>query len=137
MNKSIYRKTVILLAVFALCIVTAGCSESTMSISLSGDSAVVETTDDGARRLLTDEADVQKLTDAFALDYEEVSSFDEAQADYIIYIGSDLDTKLKDPEKYIPVMVLGNTAYLIQGDTVYKSVDEVDLTVLSEYCKDK
>lgn len=126
-------KITVVATVCILLLVAVGCSKATLNVAVSGDSVVVEYLDDGVRQLITEDDDVKILEDSFSGEYEEVSSFKEDRADYIFYFGNDMDIELNSPEEYVSYMVLDGIAYAIDGEKVYKSSKEVDLSVLDKY----
>ena len=124
-------RIIVLLCV--LCVIFTGCSSSTLSVGVSGDSVVVEYFDDGVRQLITDGDDVKSLQDVFSGEYEEVKNYKEDQCEYIFYFGNDLDLELQSSEEYVNYAVIDGRAYVIDGDKVYKSAKEIDLSILDKY----
>ena len=127
------RMRIITVLLCVVCVMFTGCSSSTLSVGVGGNSVVVEYFDDGVRQLITDEGDVKTLQDAFSGDYEEVKNFKEDQCEYIFYFGDDLDLELQSPEEYVNYAVIDGAAYVIDGDKVYKSAKEIDLSILDKY----
>ena len=125
--------TVLLLCI--ICVQFAGCSGSTLSVGAAGNSVVVEYIDDGVRQLITDEDDVKVLQDAFSGEYEEVKNFNKNEGEYIVYFGEDLDLELQNYEEYMNFAVFDGKSYAIDGNKVYKSVNEIDLSILDKYRK--
>ncbi len=88
------------------------------------------------RQLITDEDDVRALQESFSGDYEEEKKFKKNQGEYIVYFGDDLNLDLQNAEGYVNFLVIDGIAYAIDGNKVYKSKDEIDLSVLTKYRKD-
>lgn len=130
------KKTAAILLCIILCIILfVGCSDSTLSVGVSGDSVVVEYLDDGVRQLITDEDDVKALQESFSGDYEEDKNFSKDEGEYIVYFGNNLDLELQNPDDYVNYAVFDGKAYAEDGGRIYKSTEEIDLSVLDKYRK--
>lgn len=125
----------IIVLLWVLCVIFTGCSSSTLSVGVSGDSVVVEYFDDGVRQLITDGDDVKSLQDVFSGEYEEVKNFSKDEGEYIVYFGNNLDLELQKSKDYVNYAVFDGKAYAEDGGRIYKSTEEIDLSVLDKYRK--
>ncbi len=131
----IMRKRIVATLLCIICVLFVGCSDSTLSVGVSGDSVVVEYVDDGVRELITDEDDVKALQESFSGDYEEEKNFSKDGGEYIVYFGNNLDLELQNPEDYVNYAVFDGKAYANDGGKIYKSTEEIDLSIFDKYRK--
>ena len=129
------RKRIVATLLCIICVLFVGCSDSTLNIGASGNSVVVEYLDDGVRQLITDEDDVKALQESFSGDYEEDKHFSKYEGEYIFYFGNNLDLELENPEDYVKYSVADGKAYANDGGKIYKSTEEIDLSILDKYRK--